>query len=71
MLGRSHFSLNLIPYNQVDKSPYRTPDTKQIDAFMSILQKERIVVTRRYSKGRGIAAACGQLALQSRESSLV
>jgi len=63
IMKRSHFSVNLIPYNPVAGSPYQSPDRETIEGFFNFLQDEKVVVTRRYAKGQSINAACGQLAL--------
>lgn len=56
--------VNLIPYNPVTGVRLKRPKREVIDTFMRILKRHRITVTRRYTKGDDIAAACGQLALQ-------
>ncbi|MDQ8186592.1 23S rRNA (adenine(2503)-C(2))-methyltransferase RlmN [Pelagicoccus sp. SDUM812002] len=56
--------INLIPYNpdySLDKS-YLPSDTPTIEAFKERLQDAGYTVTRRFSLGQDIAAACGQLA---------
>ncbi|MBD5781332.1 23S rRNA (adenine(2503)-C(2))-methyltransferase RlmN [Pelagicoccus sp. NFK12] len=56
--------VNLIPYNpdySLNKS-YLPSDTGTIEAFKSRLQAAGYKVTRRFSLGQDIAAACGQLA---------
>jgi len=64
LLKGKHCTVNLIPYNPVPGVRLKRPKTKVIHHFMSILKKNRILVTCRYTKGDDIAAACGQLALQ-------
>jgi 23S rRNA (adenine2503-C2)-methyltransferase len=66
--GRSHFSLNLIPYNPVPGLNGKRPDKEVIENFRWNLLKEGIPTTWRYTKGVDIAAACGQLALQKQAS---
>jgi len=56
-------SLNLIPYNLVLGCQFKRPSTEKIEAFHQYLQAKKIPTTRRYTKGKDIAAACGQLAL--------
>jgi 23S rRNA (adenine2503-C2)-methyltransferase len=55
--------VNLIPLNpDLERLPgLSPPDDAQIDAFAAILAAARLNVTVRWSKGQGIAAACGQL----------
>lgn len=56
--------VNLIPYNTVPRAPYKPSSPEQIKRFKSLLIKKRIDVTVRYSRGRNIDAACGQLRLR-------
>jgi 23S rRNA (adenine2503-C2)-methyltransferase len=60
LLGRDHFKVNLIPYNPTglyDGSP-----RERISAFRHELERARVPVTVRLTRGRDIEAACGQLA---------
>ncbi len=59
------FKVNLIPYNPTD-SPYQGSSPKAIDAFRSELQRRGVGATVRLTRGRDIAAACGQLAAAAR-----
>ena len=54
-------TVNLIPFNPVDPSPYGRPSRAAIDAFRRTLSESRIVATVRYSRGVESDAACGQL----------
>jgi 23S rRNA (adenine2503-C2)-methyltransferase len=56
--------VNLIPYNEHEGSPFRTPEPAQIEAFQLYLLSRDIVAVRRASKGLDISAACGQLKAQ-------
>lgn len=58
-------SVNLIPYNPVVGVHLHRPDTEAIDRFADILNAGGVVATQRYTKGKDIAAACGQLALKT------
>jgi 23S rRNA (adenine2503-C2)-methyltransferase len=52
-------------------SVYESSNQLRIEKFLKILEKEGIEVTRRYSFGQDIQAACGQLiALQSPDKPL-
>jgi 23S rRNA (adenine2503-C2)-methyltransferase len=62
-------TVNLIPYNRVEGLHLQRPEKEQIEEFRQILEDEGIVTTWRYTKGKDIAAACGQLALQKSENS--
>jgi 23S rRNA (adenine2503-C2)-methyltransferase len=55
------FKVNLIPYNPTD-SPYDGSGPHAIDAFKAVLEEHGIGATVRLTRGRDIAAACGQLA---------
>ena len=59
--------LNIIPYNETD-GRYERPDEKDIHRFLSYLDNVPFTVTLRYSGGRGIKAACGQLYYEAREA---
>ena len=64
LLGRDHFKVNLIPYNPTglfDGSP-----RERIAAFRHELERARVPVTVRLTRGRDIEAACGQLAAAPR-----
>jgi 23S rRNA (adenine2503-C2)-methyltransferase len=54
------FKVNLIPYNPTGM--YDGSSRRAIDAFKAVLDRARIPATVRLTRGRDIAAACGQLA---------
>jgi 23S rRNA (adenine2503-C2)-methyltransferase len=54
--------VNLIMYNETPELPYRQVDEATLDRFLRILSTANMTVTVRWSKGREIQAACGQLA---------
>ncbi len=58
-------TVNLIPYNPVEGLRLARPEKDRIVAFKALLEDKGINTTWRYTKGKDIAAACGQLALQS------
>lgn len=60
--------VNLIPYNPAAELDWQTPSTKEIDSFTDELTRLRVNFTRRYSRGRSINGACGQLATKQRGS---
>jgi 23S rRNA (adenine2503-C2)-methyltransferase len=66
LLGRDAFKINLIPYNPAG-SAYRGSSRDRIAAFRHELERARIPVTVRLTRGRDIEAACGQLAAATRE----
>ncbi|MGB9184202.1 MAG: 23S rRNA (adenine(2503)-C(2))-methyltransferase RlmN [Solirubrobacteraceae bacterium] len=64
LLDPRTFKVNLIPYNPTD-SPYEGSGPKAIEAFRAELERQGIPATVRLTRGREIAAACGQLAAVS------
>src|SRR3954452_9967932 len=60
LLGRDDFKVNLIPYNPTGM--YDGSSRDRIAAFREQLERRRVPVTVRLTRGRDIAAACGQLA---------
>jgi len=54
--------VNLIPWNP-GELPYRAPEPERVEEFRSVLMEKGVFAFVRYSRGRDIAAACGQLAL--------
>ena len=60
LLGRDGFKVNLIPYNPTGM--YDGSSRDAIAAFKAELDRARVPATVRLTRGRDIAAACGQLA---------
>ncbi len=58
------YKLNLIPYNPTD-SVYEGSTRGSIDAFRAALEEHGLSATVRLTRGRDIAAACGQLAAKA------
>jgi 23S rRNA (adenine2503-C2)-methyltransferase len=54
--------VNLIPWNP-GELPYQEPSAERIEEFRRILNDKGIPAFVRYSRGRDVMAACGQLAL--------
>jgi len=69
LLKGKQCTVNLIPYNPVPGIKLKRPDKKSIKQFRSVLFGSRINNTLRYTKGKDIQAACGQLALQEQTES--
>jgi len=67
--GRIRANVNLIRYNEVKGLPFERPATTDVRAFHDHLRKKRINVHIRASRGRDIAAACGQLRHERRAQS--
>jgi 23S rRNA (adenine2503-C2)-methyltransferase len=57
--------LNLIPFNEWEGSEYRRPEDERVLAFQERVLAAGIHTTVRASRGRDIAAACGQLAAKA------
>lgn len=57
--------INLIPYNESQALPYRSPGMDRLMAFQKILLDAHYTVFIRNSRGSDISAACGQLATQA------
>ena len=53
--------VNLIEYNPVDNSPFKRTTKERLKNFVHYLEKNKIIVTVRRSRGDDIDAACGQL----------
>jgi 23S rRNA (adenine2503-C2)-methyltransferase len=64
LLGRDAFKVNLIPYNPTGL--FDGSSRAAIAAFKAELDRVRIPATVRLTRGRDIAAACGQLATAPR-----
>jgi len=54
-------NVNLIRYNEVAGLPFKRPGADDVRRFQEVLQTRRINTHIRASRGRDIAAACGQL----------
>lgn len=67
-LGR--VKVNLIPWNP-GALPYSEPAAESVAAFHKILLDKGVPVFTRYSRGRDVMAACGQLALADAGNSLL
>jgi 23S rRNA (adenine2503-C2)-methyltransferase len=66
VLDGTSFKVNLIPYNPTGS--YEGSSREAIAAFKTELERARISATVRLTRGRDIAAACGQLAAAPRAS---
>ncbi len=61
LVGSLPVKINLIPFNEHPELSFKKPQQKKITAFMEYLQRHRLTVMTRRSKGADISAACGQL----------
>ncbi len=57
--------MNLIPYNEAAELDWKRPDEREIRSFCHYLDIYGVKYTIRYSKGRGVSGACGQLATRN------
>ncbi len=67
-LGR--VKVNLIPWNP-GALPYKEPTGESVSEFHRILLEKGVPAFTRYSRGRDVMAACGQLALKDADNSLL
>ncbi len=58
---RLRANVNLIRYNEVAGLPFNRPSTDDVRAFQEVLRQRGVNAHIRASRGRDIAAACGQL----------
>lgn len=58
---RLRANINLIRYNEVKGLPYQRPASDDVQRFQTILRDAGVNTHIRASRGRDIAAACGQL----------
>jgi len=61
-------NVNLIRYNEVAGLPYRRPLDDDVHRFQDVLRQRGVNTHIRRSRGRDIAAACGQLRHESKKS---
>jgi 23S rRNA (adenine2503-C2)-methyltransferase len=54
--------INIIEYNPIDAASFEKPEEQTIQQFMQLLEKNKVNVRLRRSRGKDIDAACGQLA---------
>ena len=54
--------VNLIEYNSIGDENFKSASQSMINLYKDLLEKNKITVTVRRSRGKDIDAACGQLA---------
>tara|TARA_B110000211_G_C14062787_1_gene546351 strand:+ start:678 stop:1715 length:1038 start_codon:yes stop_codon:yes gene_type:complete len=54
--------INIIEYNPIEDGEFKQTTPERLNAFVNHLEKNRLVVNVRKSRGKDIDAACGQLA---------
>ena len=57
--------VNLIMYNPVEGTAFRSTSERSLNRFIHVLVNEEVRVTVRRSRGQDIDAACGQLAVKA------
>ncbi|QNN24834.1 23S rRNA (adenine(2503)-C(2))-methyltransferase RlmN [Planctomycetales bacterium ZRK34] len=65
---RMRCNVNLIRYNEVRGLPFNRPDSEDVHRFQHTLASAGVNVHIRASRGRDIAAACGQLRHEQKTS---
>lgn len=70
MTGLGRVKVNLIPWNP-GSLPYKEPTEASIERFHKILLEKDVPAFTRYSRGRDVMAACGQLSLNDTFSSVL
>ncbi|HPN84572.1 MAG TPA: 23S rRNA (adenine(2503)-C(2))-methyltransferase RlmN [Victivallales bacterium] len=61
LCGKNGMKINLIPFNQHPLSDLKRPSDGDIAKFENVLRRYKVPFTRRFEKGSGVRAACGQL----------
>ena len=68
VVRRLRGSVNLLRWNEVEGLPYQRPTDEAVIRFQRVLKQNNINAIIRKSRGRDIAAACGQLKHESKHS---
>jgi 23S rRNA (adenine2503-C2)-methyltransferase len=63
---RSKVVVNLIPYNAIDHSAYRTPSMERVLSFQKSIVDGGVLCYVRTTRGDDESAACGQLSLKKK-----
>ncbi len=66
LLNCRRAKINLIPFNEHEKSDFQRPSDRTVETFRNILHHNKFTVITRLSKGADIYAACGQLTGEKR-----
>lgn len=62
--------LNLIPYNPIPGEAFKRPDRHELKRFSEFVLSGKRTVTVRWSQGKDIDAACGQLHAENRRKNV-
>ena len=68
LLKGLNVKVNLIPYNENPGLGFGDPGAERVAAFKKLLQSRGVTALVRKNRGRDIAAACGQLAVQGEQA---
>ena len=66
LLGDLRCKVNLLPFNEHEGAPFERPNPDAVRRFTDVLRSCGVDAFVRTTRGRDIAAACGQLALGER-----
>lgn len=64
LLDKTKAKVNLIPFNENEQLDFKAPESGRVKEFQQYLINHGLMATVRTSRGQGISAACGQLAVQ-------
>ena len=56
-----HCKLNVIPYNPIKGESFKRPTEYEINNFINNIRSKSTIITVRWSQGKDVNAACGQL----------
>ena len=63
--------VNIIEYNPIDEGEFLQAEPEKVDAFVKVLERNKIIAKVRRSRGKDIDAACGQLANKNKATNSV
>jgi 23S rRNA (adenine2503-C2)-methyltransferase len=55
--------VNIIPWNPVPELDFSEPSRDEVRSFIRMLEERGVTISQRYTRGRGVNGACGQLAV--------
>lgn len=66
LLSKISCKINLIPYNENKSIKFKSPEKRKVEKFSDTLFKRGYTVIVRWSKGKEINSACGQLSADNK-----
>ncbi len=66
LLSKISCKINIIPYNENESIKFKSPEKRKVEKFSDTLFKRGYTVMVRWSKGREINSACGQLSADNK-----